>query len=209
MQRRSLQRVSACVTQPQKHLRHGQLGTCRQKIPISGLPTIRNSDPRVLGRERSIHHLIRIRASLYVRFKDTPVQMEITYSLTLLRFSNAFAYSGAAWDQRMVDIGWCKTRTNDARTSVQLSCLQPGLVPNCGTVFSKTLRAAAQPVRSARGMHSVRRYDRRRCCDPLRHECAAATRQGWRTIRWMVRSWRMPVWSCGCTRRSIIFRGVS
>jgi hypothetical protein len=103
---------------------------------------------------RTVHHLIRIPADLYVRFKDTPVQMEIRYSLTLLRLSHSFAIPALHGDQRMVDIGWCKTRTNDARTSVQLSCLQPGLVPNCGTVFLENpANGQRNPVRSACGMH--------------------------------------------------------
>jgi hypothetical protein len=103
---------------------------------------------------RTVHHLIRIPADLYVRFKDTPVQMEIRYSLTLLRLSHSFAIPALHGDQRMVDIGWCKTRTNDARTSVQLSCLQPGLVPNCGTVFLENPASGQRnPVRSACGMH--------------------------------------------------------
>ena len=104
--------------------------------------------------ERTVHHVIRVPAGVYERFKDTPMQMEIRYSLTLLRLSNSFAIPALHGDQRMVDVGWCKTRTNDARTSVQLSCLQPGLVPNCGTTFLENPTSGQRnPVRSACGMH--------------------------------------------------------
>lgn len=100
--------------------------------------------------EKNVHHVIRISAGMYERFKDTPVEMEITYSLTLMGLSNSFAMPALRGDQRIADVGWCKTRVNDARTSIQLSCLRPGLGPNCASVFlENTSSGQRNPIRAA------------------------------------------------------------
>jgi hypothetical protein len=109
---------------------------------------LRNDEPG--GREKSVHHIIRIPAGLYERFKDTPVQMEIIYSLTLMSLSHSFAVPALHADERIADVGWCKTRVNDARTSIQLSCLHPGLGPNCGSAFlENTSSGQSNPLRAA------------------------------------------------------------
>ena len=109
---------------------------------------LRNEGPSKA--ERSTHHLIRIPADLYVRFKDTSVQMEITYSLTLMGLSHSFTMPALHGDQRIADVGWCKTRVNDARTTIQLSCLLPGLWPDCASVFlENTSSGQRNPVRAA------------------------------------------------------------
>ena len=100
--------------------------------------------------EGNVHHVIRIPGGMYERFKDAPVQMEITYSLTLMGLSHSFAMPAMRGDQRIADVGWCKTRVNDARTMIQLSCLRPGLGPNCASVFlENTSSGQRNPVRAA------------------------------------------------------------
>jgi hypothetical protein len=100
--------------------------------------------------EKNVHHVIRIPAGVYERFKDTPVEMEIRYSLTLMGLSHSFAMPALHGDQRIADVGWCKTRVNDARTTIQLSCLLPGLWPNCASVFlENTSSGQRNPVRAA------------------------------------------------------------
>jgi hypothetical protein len=104
----------------------------------------------VASREKSVYHVIRIPAAMYERFKGNPVQMEIAYSLTLMGLSHSFAIPALHGDERITDIGWCKTRVNDARTSIQLSCLHAGIGPNCGSVFlENTLTGQRNPVRTA------------------------------------------------------------
>jgi hypothetical protein len=94
--------------------------------------------------------VIRIPTAVYERFKDTSVQMEISYSLTLMGLSHSFAIPALRGDERIPDIGWCKTRVNDARTSIQLACLHPGLGPNCASVFlENTSNGQHNPVRAA------------------------------------------------------------
>jgi ABC-type transport system involved in multi-copper enzyme maturation permease subunit len=102
------------------------------------------------GSEKSVHHVIKIPAAVYERLKDTSVQMEISYSLTLMGLSHSFAIPALRGDERITDVGWCKTRVNDARTSIQLSCLRPGLGPNCASVFlENTSSGQRNPVRAA------------------------------------------------------------
>lgn len=100
--------------------------------------------------EKSLHHVIRIPAELYERFKDTPLQMEIAYSLTLMGLSHSFTMPALLGDERIAGVGWCKTRANDARTSIQLACLHPGFVGNCASVFlENTSSGQRNPVRAA------------------------------------------------------------
>ena len=100
--------------------------------------------------EKNVHHVIRIPAQIYERFKDTPVQMEITYSLTLMGLSHSFTMPALHGDERIAGVGWCKTRVNDARTSIQLACLHPGFIGNCGSAFlENTSSGQRNPVRAA------------------------------------------------------------
>ena len=102
------------------------------------------------GNTENVHNVIRVPAGVYERFKDTPVPMEITYYLTLMRLSNAFAMPALHGDERIADVGWCKTRVNDARTTIQLSCLHPGTAPDCASVFlENTASGHRNPVRAA------------------------------------------------------------
>jgi len=109
---------------------------------------LRSDEPG--GKEKSVHHLIRIPAGLYEQFKDTPLQMEIRYSLTLMGLAHSFAMPALHGDERIAGVGWCKTRVNDARTSIQLACLHPGFVGNCGSaVLENASSGQRNPVRAA------------------------------------------------------------
>jgi hypothetical protein len=86
-----------------------------------------------------IHHAIHIRGDLFERLKDSPVRLEIDYSLTLMRLSSAHAVPALNGEQRMKDVGWCKTRMNDAGTAILFGCLEAGRTPHCGSVFLETV----------------------------------------------------------------------
>ena len=74
-------------------------------------------------------------SSTYNRIKDQPIRLEIDYSLTLLTLSTSHAISALNGDQRMVGVGWCKTKMNDAESDIRLMCLQAGKAPSCATAF--------------------------------------------------------------------------
>jgi hypothetical protein len=86
-------------------------------------------------RDVEAHQSVRVPANVYERVKNEPVQLEIDYSLTLMRLTGAHTLSTMDGDQRTSEAGWCQTRLNEERTSVQLRCVLPGNGPSCSTVF--------------------------------------------------------------------------
>jgi hypothetical protein len=78
---------------------------------------------------------IQMPPELYDRLKNTPVRLEMDYSLTLLTLSEANAIPALDGDQRMPGLGWCKTRLNDAQTAVRVRCMVPGRSAFCMTAF--------------------------------------------------------------------------
>ena len=73
--------------------------------------------------------------SAYKLLKSQPVRLEVSYSLTLLTLSASHAIPAVNGDGRIPGVGWCQTRVDDAETHVDLSCLQVGNGPTCGTAF--------------------------------------------------------------------------
>ena len=100
--------------------------------------------------EKRVHHGIHIRENLYNRFKGQPIRLEIDYSLTLFRLATSHALPALNGDQRMPDVGWCATRVNEAGTSVNLRCLEPGWAPRCASAFLEHAPSGHRnPARSA------------------------------------------------------------
>ena len=95
------------------------------------------------------YQTIRVPASVYDRVRDQPVRLEIDYSLTLMKLTGAYGIPAIDGNQRMPELGWCKTRVNEERTVVQLRCVQPGNKPNCFTSFLKSGSTERNPARSA------------------------------------------------------------
>jgi hypothetical protein len=85
--------------------------------------------------EKRVHHGIHIREDLYHRYKDQPIRLEIDYSMTLFQLTASHALPALGGDERMPNIGWCATKVNDAGTSVNVRCLEPGWAPTCASAF--------------------------------------------------------------------------
>jgi hypothetical protein len=73
--------------------------------------------------------------AVYERLRNTPLQIQLDYTLTLFRLSSAHAMP--AWDGRQMipETGRCETHLNRAGTAVQLQCLQAGQTPPCLEVY--------------------------------------------------------------------------
>jgi hypothetical protein len=119
-----------------------------QRLGVGNDLEIRNeghSDGR-----KVVHHGIHVREDLYNRFGGQPVRLEIDYSMTLFRLDASHAIPALNGDQRMPDVGWCATRVNDAGTSVNVRCLEPGLAPTCASAFLEHVPSGRRnPSRSA------------------------------------------------------------
>ena len=99
---------------------------------------------------KEIYQTIRVPANAYDRIKDQPVQLEIDYSLTLMKLTGAYGIPALQGDQRTPELGWCKTRVNEERTAVQLRCIRSGNRPDCSTSFlEKAATGQRNPVRSS------------------------------------------------------------
>jgi hypothetical protein len=102
----------------------------------------------------SSHQLVRIPGDIFEHVKDVPATLEIHYSFTLLHASQALAMPALAGNQRSDEVGWCKTRVNDARTAVLMACLTPGNAPACARVFLENNSTHQHnPIRSACSMN--------------------------------------------------------
>lgn len=84
---------------------------------------------------RVVHHIVRVRGDLFDRMVDTPVRVEVDYSLTLFRLASAHAIPAVNGEQRIADAGWCRTQVNRSATSVRLKCVQAGNSFSCASVF--------------------------------------------------------------------------
>ena len=78
---------------------------------------------------------LRISSTVLERIKNTPVAIRIDYSATLLKLVSTNVFSPYDADRRIPHIGWCQTRLNDSRTTVQLRCLSVGNPPQCLTAL--------------------------------------------------------------------------
>jgi hypothetical protein len=85
--------------------------------------------------EARIHQGLRVQRSLYDRLKVQPLRLEIDYSLTLLRLANSFAIPAIGGDQRMPDLGRCRTKINDDGDEISLDCIEPGQQTSCFAAF--------------------------------------------------------------------------
>ena len=99
---------------------------------------------------KEIYQTIRVPANTYDRIKDQPVQLEIDYSLTLMKLTGAYGIPALQGDQRTPELGWCKTRVNEERTAVQLRCIRSGNRPDCSTSFLESAATGQRnPARSS------------------------------------------------------------
>jgi hypothetical protein len=87
------------------------------------------------GSKVSVHQKLVLPGSLYKRFKDTPMQLEFDYSMTLLRVSSTYAVPALHGDLRTHGLGICQTETNETGTAVELRCKQAGNSSSCRSAF--------------------------------------------------------------------------
>ena len=74
---------------------------------------------------------IRVRGDIYNKLKDTPIALEVDYSITVLKLSSTNTLVALDANRRIANVGWCQTRLNDSRTAVRVRCLQFGNPPQC------------------------------------------------------------------------------
>jgi hypothetical protein len=102
--------------------------------------------------EASVYQEIRVPASVYREIKEQPIQIEISYSLTLFGLSHSYSMRALGGDERMPGFGWCQTKMNDTETAVELRCMQPGKRPTCATLFLESESTSQRnPERSSCG----------------------------------------------------------
>lgn len=76
---------------------------------------------------------LRVRGNLYNQLKNTPVTLQVNYSMTLLRRSSATVLPAVRGNLRTTYAGHCETRLNDSRTAVEVRCLDIGNPSQCST----------------------------------------------------------------------------
>src|SRR4029453_10600052 len=82
-----------------------------------------------------VYPQIEIPAAMYKRIKDQPVRLEVDHWLTFVQLASSSVLPALDGKQRIPGIGPCNTRINDSDTSVSLTCLEPGTVPDCFAFF--------------------------------------------------------------------------
>jgi hypothetical protein len=96
------------------------------------------------------HQRFSLETSVYSRIPDETLRVEINYSLTLFGLTKSYAIAALGGNERMPGWGWCRTKVNEAGTSIELRCMQLGHAPICGMVFLENASTGARnPVRSA------------------------------------------------------------
>jgi hypothetical protein len=87
------------------------------------------------GPNNSTYQEIQMPTSVYRDIKDQAVRAEVEYSLTLFGLKESYSIPALGGDERMPGFGWCATKMNEAETTVELRCMQPGKGPTCATLF--------------------------------------------------------------------------
>jgi hypothetical protein len=100
--------------------------------------------------EDPIYQGIQVPASVYRQIKDQPIRAELGYSWTLFGLRRSYSIPALGGDERMPGFGWCQTKMNEAETTVELRCMQPGKGPTCATLFLENQATGERnPARSA------------------------------------------------------------
>lgn len=95
------------------------------EVPDDGLSA---SEPR------TVSEILHVRGKSYTLLKDTPVTLELEYSVTLLNPSSTSTVPAVNGDLRIGGLGHCETRLNDSRTEVEFRCINIGNTSQCTTV---------------------------------------------------------------------------
>ena len=83
---------------------------------------------------------------VYQRYKNSPVDLEASYSLTSLQLSEDGDLSALNGERAYATIGLCRSRMNSGESEISVRCLHPGIVPLCtSTVLRSAVSPAANP----------------------------------------------------------------
>ncbi len=93
-----------------------------------------SNDAQATLEPRPVYEILHVRGNSYMRFKDTPVALQLGYSATLLSLSSTHAIPAVNGHLRIDSLGHCETRLNDSRTAVEFRCLDIGNTSQCTTV---------------------------------------------------------------------------
>ena len=85
--------------------------------------------------ETTVYQKLALPGSLYERFKDKQLRLEIDYFLTLFRASPIYAVPAFNGDLRTAGLGICETEMNETGTAVELRCKQAGNSTQCRSAF--------------------------------------------------------------------------
>lgn len=93
------------------------------------------NDNQHASEPRLVDEILHVRGTVFARMKDTPVSLQLDYSVTLLNLSSTHSIPAVDGDLRIDGLGHCETRLNDSRTEVDLGCLNIGNTSQCTTAF--------------------------------------------------------------------------
>jgi hypothetical protein len=110
-----------------------QMGFQIWREPARGGPNVHVIEQAGNG-EKPITYVIRIPRSVYARWADQPLRVEIDYSLTLLRVVDTQTLPATGGDGRTRGLGWCGTKISEASGEVLFGCIQAGSDPRCVSI---------------------------------------------------------------------------
>ena len=80
---------------------------------------------------------------LYRRYKDVPVDLEVTYSVTKMTMRDFGDIDPMHGRKQYSSIGLCTSGLNSAETQISVRCLQPGTIPLCTSATLKMSDSSA------------------------------------------------------------------
>jgi hypothetical protein len=81
-------------------------------------------------------------SDLYKRFREVPVDLEVSYSVTEMRPSEDGDMAASNGERAFASIGNCRSNMNGSESAINVRCLQPGTIPLC------TMTTLMNPVTS-------------------------------------------------------------
>jgi hypothetical protein len=101
-----------------------------------------SNDPAIHGPITSFEPL-HVRTRIFSQLKSASVTLQVDYSATVLRLISTSMLPALDANQRVPNLGWCKTKLNDSRTAIEVRCLAAGSEPQCGTILLANLASGA------------------------------------------------------------------
>lgn len=120
----------------------------RANLSIDGIASIADTQMEIRqGGTGPAHAYERvfIPQSVFAKFGNRPVTLELRYSLTLLRRVPAVSIPAAGGDARLPGIGWCATRVDGDGDAVELGCIRTAYALSC---VSFRLEETSGPLRN-------------------------------------------------------------